>query len=114
MLNHDASFCNIHGWIILDKPKELSSSKAVLKAKKILNVKKAGHAGTLDPFATGVLPVALGEATKTIAYIQDALKGHKIKITKLAQGLPVGGEIESLDDGTLIYAFKNRKSLIKD
>ncbi len=54
------------------------------------------------------------EGQTTAFYIQDALKGHKIKITKLAQGLPVGGEIESLDDGTLIYAFKNRKSLIKD
>ena len=80
MLNYDTSFCNIHGWIILDKPKELSSSKAVLKAKKILNVKKAGHAGTLDPFATGVLPVALGEATKTIRFLVEKDKRYKFTV----------------------------------
>tara|TARA_B100001939_G_scaffold327945_1_gene322760 strand:+ start:72 stop:680 length:609 start_codon:yes stop_codon:yes gene_type:complete len=53
------------------------------------------------------------EGQTTAFYIQDTLKGYDVKITKLAQGLPVGGEIESLDDGTLIYAFKNRKDLIK-
>mgnify|MGYP003321629253 CR=1 FL=1 len=54
------------------------------------------------------------EGQTTAFYIQDTLKNYRIKITKLAQGLPVGGEIENLDDGTLIYAFKNRKDLIKD
>ena len=54
------------------------------------------------------------EGQTTAFYIQDSLKNLKIKITKLAQGLPVGGEIESLDDGTLIYAFKNRQNLIQD
>ena len=53
------------------------------------------------------------EGQTTAFYIQDSLKNIKIKISKLAQGLPVGGEIESLDDGTLISAFKNRKNLIK-
>ena len=54
------------------------------------------------------------EGQTTAFYIQDSLKDIKVKISKLAQGLPVGGEIESLDDGTLIYAFKNRNSFIKD
>ena len=54
------------------------------------------------------------EGQTTSFYIQDALKDYNVKITKLAQGLPVGGEIENLDDGTLIFAFKNRKNLIKD
>ena len=54
------------------------------------------------------------EGQTTAFYIQDTLKNYRIKITKLAQGLPVGGEIENLDDGTLIYAFKNRKDLIND
>ena len=54
------------------------------------------------------------EGQTTAFYIQDSLRNIKVKISKLAQGLPVGGEIESLDDGTLIYAFKNRKSFIKD
>ena len=54
------------------------------------------------------------EGQTTAFYIQDSLKDTKVKISKLAQGLPVGGEIESLDDGTLIYAFKNRNSFSKD
>ena len=54
------------------------------------------------------------EGQTTAFYIQDSLKNINVKISKLAQGLPVGGEIESLDDGTLIYAFKNRQSLVKD
>ncbi len=54
------------------------------------------------------------EGQTTAFYIQDSLKNIKVKISKLAQGLPVGGEIESLDDGTLIYAFKNRNSFSKD
>ena len=54
------------------------------------------------------------EGQTTAFYIQDSLKNINVKISKLAQGLPVGGEIESLDDGTLIYAFKNRNSFSKD
>ena len=54
------------------------------------------------------------EGQTTAFYIQDSLQDVDVKISKLAQGLPVGGEIESLDDGTLIYAFKNRKSFLKD
>ena len=54
------------------------------------------------------------EGQTTAYYIQDSLKGIEIKITKLAQGLPVGGEIESLDDGTLFSAFKNRSNLISN
>jgi len=54
------------------------------------------------------------EGQTTAFYIQDSLKDINVKISKLAQGLPVGGEIESLDDGTLIYAFKNRNSFVKD
>ena len=54
------------------------------------------------------------EGQTTAYYIQDSLKGIEVKVTKLAQGLPVGGEIESLDDGTLFYAFKNRSNLISN
>ena len=54
------------------------------------------------------------EGQTTAYYIQDSLKGIKVKVTKLAQGLPVGGEIESLDDGTLFSAFKNRSNLISN
>ena len=68
---------NVHGWINLDKPKGMSSAKAVFIVKKILNVKKVGHAGTLDPLATGVLPIAVGEATKTIAFVVEMQKSYR-------------------------------------
>ncbi|MGB1076772.1 MAG: tRNA pseudouridine(55) synthase TruB, partial [Bdellovibrionales bacterium] len=70
----------INGWINLNKPLELGSTSAVNTVRRSLNAQKAGHAGTLDPLATGVLPIALGEATKTIPYIQDTLKTYEFTI----------------------------------
>ena len=67
------------GWIFIDKPKEISSFEVIRKLRKILNIKKIGHAGTLDPFATGVLAVALGEATKSISYF-NASKFYKFRV----------------------------------
>ncbi len=64
----------VHGWLIVDKPKGMTSAKAVAVVRKHLNAAKAGHGGTLDPEATGILPIALGEATKTVAY---AMGGEK-------------------------------------
>lgn len=71
----------LHGWINLDKPPEMTSTQALGRVKHILGVKKAGHAGTLDPLATGCLPLALGEATKTIQYAQDHLKTYHFEVT---------------------------------
>lgn len=71
----------IHGWINLNKPSGLSSMDAVSKVRHALNAQKAGHAGTLDPLATGVLPIALGEATKTVEYAQDSLKTYGFTVT---------------------------------
>jgi tRNA pseudouridine55 synthase len=65
----------IHGWLVLDKPLGMSSSQAVSAVRHLLDAAKAGHGGTLDPLATGVLPIALGEATKTVAW---AMAGRKI------------------------------------
>lgn len=70
----------VDGWINLDKPQGLTSTQAMAKVRRLLNAQKAGHAGTLDPLATGILPIALGEATKTISYIQDALKVYSFTI----------------------------------
>ena len=67
---------DINGWVIIDKPADIGSTPIVSKVKRGLNANKAGHAGTLDPFATGILPLALGQATKTISYIQDADKEY--------------------------------------
>jgi tRNA pseudouridine55 synthase len=68
---------SISGWLVVDKPAGITSTAVVNKVKWALGAQKAGHAGTLDPEATGVLAVALGEATKTVPYITDALKAYE-------------------------------------
>ncbi|WP_169566842.1 tRNA pseudouridine(55) synthase TruB [Sneathiella limimaris] len=67
----------IHGWLNIDKPSGMTSAAVVNKVRWITKAQKAGHAGTLDPFATGVLPIALGEATKTIPFIVDEIKEYE-------------------------------------
>lgn len=71
---------DINGWLIVDKPAGITSTSVVAKVRWALDAKKAGHAGTLDPDATGVLAVALGEATKTVATITDALKCYDFTV----------------------------------
>jgi len=71
---------DIHGWLIVDKPAGMTSTAVVNKVRWALDAKKAGHAGTLDPDATGVLAVALGEATKTVPFITDALKSYLFSV----------------------------------
>ncbi len=70
----------IHGWLVLDKPLEITSTQAVGKTRWLFNAKKAGHAGTLDPLASGILPIALGEATKTVPFAQEAGKTYRFTI----------------------------------
>jgi len=67
----------VHGWLVLDKPIGLSSTVAVSRVRRLFDAQKAGHAGTLDPLATGVLAVALGEATKTVPYAMDGEKLYR-------------------------------------
>ncbi len=69
-----------HGWIILDKPVGISSAKAVTQVRRAFGGIKTGHAGTLDPLASGVLPIALGEATKTISYVMTAQKSYEFSV----------------------------------
>ena len=71
---------DINGWLIVDKPAGVTSTAVVAKVRWALDAKKAGHAGTLDPDATGVLAVALGEATKTVATVTDALKCYDFTV----------------------------------
>lgn len=71
---------NVDGWLILDKPQGLTSTQAVSRVKRIFNAKKAGHAGTLDPLATGILPIAFGEATKTVPFVQDGQKAYRFTV----------------------------------
>jgi len=70
----------INGWINLDKPVGVTSTQAVGRLKFLFNAKKAGHAGTLDPLASGVLPVAFGEATKTVAVVQEGQKAYRFAV----------------------------------
>jgi tRNA pseudouridine55 synthase len=71
---------SISGWLTINKEVGMTSASAVNKIKKIMNVKKAGHAGTLDPLASGVLPIALGEATKTMSYAMNSIKSYEFDI----------------------------------
>ncbi|KRS19529.1 tRNA pseudouridine(55) synthase TruB [Roseovarius indicus] len=71
---------DISGWLVVDKPAGMTSTAVVNKVRWALQAKKAGHAGTLDPAATGVLAVALGEATKTVPFITDALKAYEFSV----------------------------------
>ncbi|WP_122466334.1 tRNA pseudouridine(55) synthase TruB [Brevundimonas lutea] len=70
----------IHGWVCLDKPLELGSTEAVTRVRRLFDAQKAGHAGTLDPLATGILPIALGEATKTVPFMMEAEKIYRFSI----------------------------------
>ena len=70
----------IHGWIIIDKPGGLSSSAVVGRVRRLTGAAKVGHAGTLDPMATGVLPMALGEATKIVSYLMDGAKAYRFTV----------------------------------
>jgi tRNA pseudouridine55 synthase len=70
----------IDGWIVLDKPEGLTSTHAVARVKRLLGADKAGHAGTLDPLASGLLPIALGEATKTVSFAMDGRKVYRFTV----------------------------------
>jgi len=71
----------VSGWLILDKPVDFGSTEAVSKIKWLFNAQKAGHAGTLDPLASGMLPIALGDATKTVPYVMDGRKIYEFTVT---------------------------------
>ena len=91
-----ASKRDVDGWVVLDKPIGMTSTHAVSVVKRAFAAKKAGHAGTLDPLATGVLPIALGEATKTVPFVMDGRKSYRFTVrwgvetdTDDAEGRPV-------------------------
>lgn len=71
----------VSGWLILDKPVDFGSTEAVSKIKWLFDAQKAGHAGTLDPLASGMLPIALGDATKTVPYVMDGRKIYEFTVT---------------------------------
>src|SRR5215471_3501145 len=81
----------VDGWVILDKPVGITSTAAVATVKRLYDAQKAGHGGTLDPLATGILPIALGEATKTVPFVMDGEKTYRFTLKF--------GEARSTDDG---------------
>lgn len=70
----------VHGWVCLDKPLDMTSTEAVSRVRRLFDAQKAGHAGTLDPLASGILPIAFGEATKTVPHLMDAEKVYRFSI----------------------------------
>ena len=95
---------NINGWIIIDKPTGMTSTAVVNKIKWACSARKAGHAGTLDPSATGILAIALGEATKTIPYVTEQIKSYTFEVK--------WGEATDSDDsdGKIIHTSQMRPS----
>ena len=86
----------VSGWLILDKPQGMTSTQAVTKVRRLFDAAKAGHAGTLDPLATVVLPIALGEATKTVPFAVEGLKTYRFTVR-------FGAETDSDDaEGTVV------------
>ena len=101
----------VHGWVVLDKPAGMTSTQAVSAVKRLYDAQKAGHAGTLDPLATGILPIALGEATKTVPFAVDGEKAYRFTVrfgaetdtddaegtvVRTADALPARAAIEAL------------------
>ena len=71
---------DVHGWVIIDKPVGMTSTFAVSVVKRLFCAKRAGHAGTLDPLASGCLPIALGEATKTVPFVMEGRKSYRFTV----------------------------------
>ena len=71
---------DVHGWVVLDKPVGMTSTHAVSIIKRLFSAKRCGHAGTLDPLASGCLPIAMGEATKTVPFVMDSRKLYRFTI----------------------------------
>jgi tRNA pseudouridine55 synthase len=71
---------DVHGWVVLDKPVGMTSTHAVSVIKRLFTAKRAGHAGTLDPLASGCLPIALGDATKTVPFVMDGRKAYRFTV----------------------------------
>jgi tRNA pseudouridine55 synthase len=94
----------VSGWLVLDKPEGIGSTEAVSKVKRLYRADKAGHAGTLDPLASGMLPIALGEATKTVPYVMEGAKVYRFTVA--------WGEERKTDDlhGEVVRTSQSRPS----
>jgi tRNA pseudouridine55 synthase len=92
----------VHGWLVLDKPPNMTSTQAVGAVRRAFNAQKAGHSGTLDPLATGILPIALGEATKTVSFAVAGEKAYRFTVLW-------GAETDTDDaEGTIVQTSDKR------
>ena len=98
---------DISGWLVVDKPAGMTSTAVVNKVRWAMAAKKAGHAGTLDPEATGVLAVALGEATKTVPYITDSLKAYTFTV-RLGAATNTDDAEGEIDGSVFVASVANR------
>lgn len=103
----------VHGWLIIDKPAGMTSTQVVGRVRRALDAAKAGHGGTLDPLATGLLPVALGEATKTVSQVMDGAKTYRVTArfgiatdSDDAEGNPVETHPHRPDDAAIRAALE--------
>jgi tRNA pseudouridine55 synthase len=103
----------VDGWVVLDKPVGLGSTQAVGKVRRLFDAQKAGHGGTLDPLASGVLPIALGEATKTVPFVMDGRKEYRFTLrfgearsTEDAEGEVVATSEVRPDDAAIAAALQ--------
>ncbi|MGD9502246.1 MAG: tRNA pseudouridine(55) synthase TruB, partial [Methyloceanibacter sp.] len=95
---------SVNGWLVFDKPKGMTSTQAVSRVKRLYQAAKAGHAGTLDPLATGVLPIAFGEATKTVPFAVEGSKEYRFTVR-------FGAETDTDDaDGKVVARSEMRPS----
>jgi tRNA pseudouridine55 synthase len=99
---------DVHGWIILDKPVGMTSTHAVAVIKRLFSARRVGHAGTLDPLASGALPIALGEATKTVPFVMDGRKCYRFTVrwgeerdTDDSEGRVVGTNLQRPDQAAI-------------
>ena len=104
----------VHGWVVLDKPYGMSSTQAVGKVRWLFEAQKAGHGGTLDPLATGLLPIALGEATKTVPFAMDGRKVYQFEASWGAERSTDDLEGEIVRQSTQIPQLKDIESILSD
>lgn len=110
----------IHGWLVIDKAEGMTSTHVVAVVKRLTNAQKVGHGGTLDPLATGVLPIAMGDATKTVPYVMDAAKAYRFRLrlgeqrdTDDATGAVIATSAERPDDAAIRSALGGFRGLIQ-
>jgi tRNA pseudouridine55 synthase len=104
----------VHGWVVLDKPLDMTSTQAVGAVRRLFEAQKAGHAGTLDPLATGILPIALGEATKTVPFAVDGEKAYRFTVRFGAETDTDDAEGQVVRTSTLLPTLEDIENVLAD